>query len=33
VGEERVPLKGFHDRDYAIVASNAQVIALSDVVG
>jgi hypothetical protein len=33
VGKERVSLEGFHDRNYAIVASNAQVIALSNVVG
>jgi hypothetical protein len=33
MGKERVPLEGFYDRDHAIVATDAQVIALCDIVG
>jgi hypothetical protein len=33
VGKERVAFEGFHDCDDAIVAANAQVVALGDVVG
>jgi hypothetical protein len=32
VGEERVSFEGFHDRDNAIVESDPQVIALSNIV-
>jgi hypothetical protein len=33
MGEERVAFEGLNDSDDAIVAANAQVIALCDVVG
>jgi hypothetical protein len=33
MGEERVAFEGLNDGDYPIVASNAQVIALGNVVG
>jgi hypothetical protein len=33
VGKEWVALERFHYRDHAIVAANAQVIALGNVVG
>jgi hypothetical protein len=33
MGEERVAFEGLNDRHYPIVASNAQVIALGNIVG
>ena len=33
MGEEMVAFEGLNDGDYAIVASNAQVIALGNIVG
>jgi hypothetical protein len=33
MGEERMALERFNDSDDAIVATNAQVIALGNVVG
>ena len=33
VGEERMAFEGFNDRNDAIVAPDAQVVALGDVVG
>ena len=33
VGKERVALKGFNNRHNSIMATNAEVVPLSDVVG
>jgi hypothetical protein len=33
MGKERVAFEGLHDGDDSVMAANAQVIALGDIVG